>query len=376
MCGRGIIPIPLLPLLIILCIIPVYTFATNISGIGGKPAYPRDDNPRSSSIFVHHIDAGKSVSDGVLVVNNASEEKEIELYSTNSARSSGGSFTCAQKLNQKKGSGAWITLSKDTVPVGPKGHTIVDFTITVPEGTVPGEYNSCIVVEGKKSPEKKEGISLSVRTGIRTVITVSGAITRKLENPALSLEKKEDGGIRIKTSVENVGNVSVDTNIDAGIRDIFGNIISNSEGKFPVLREDKKELVFNFKKMFWGGKYTAYAEYSYESGITSLGEGTGDLDKTLSPNPIVFYAMPDTNALIIYGAGLVTLILIFIFILPRKKKRGKGKYLVYTVKRGETIQDVADQVNVPWKKITKLNNIKAPYHMQEGIKLKVKKKKK
>ena len=354
---------------------PVYAFAVGGGlGIGGKPAYPRDDNPRSSSIFVHVIAAGETVSDGISVVNNTDEEKIIAVYPTNSARASGGSFTCAQRANTRKGVSDWIVLDKDTVTVGPKNHTTVDFTITVPEGTKPGEYNGCVVMQKEEEPEKKKGgVSLSVRSGIRTVITVPGAITRKLENPTFSLEKKEEESVRIQTSVKNTGNVSIDTHVDVGIRNIFGKVVLKNGGSFPVLRGGKKEFSFDFEKLFWGGRYTGYAEYRYRGGSSSLGEDTREPDQTVYAGTAVFYTVPHRNALIIYAAGIVALILFGIFVMPRGKK--KGKYLVYTAKKGETIEDISDRVDIPWKKIAKLNDMKAPYQIQEGTKLRIKKKK-
>jgi hypothetical protein len=54
-------------------------YATESSGVGGKPANPRDDNPRTQSIFVHEISPGSSVDDAILV-SNSSGSKKISHY--------------------------------------------------------------------------------------------------------------------------------------------------------------------------------------------------------------------------------------------------------------------------------------------------------
>ena len=361
---------------VFLCAVPVHTFAVGFSGVGGKPAYQRSDNPRTSSIFVHTISPGESASDGVMVVNNTGKAEVIELYATNSARSSGGSFACGQRVRRERGIADWIHLGEvDTVTVEPNDHLVVDFTITVPEGTSAGEYNGCIIIQKKKSEGNKKGVSLSFRTGIRIAITVPGVLVRKLENPVLSLEKREDGVIQVKTSIDNTGNVSIDTDVAVGVRDIFGRVVAKQGGGFPVLREDKRDFVFNFNEedLFWGGRYVVYADYSYEGGTSSLGEGTGDQDQVVQAESIILYMYPSVSAYIIYGIVLVILIFLFVFVLLRRGR--KKRFLVYTVKSGESIQDVAEKTSVSWKKIAKINSIGPPYQLQEGERLKIKVKK-
>src|SRR5687768_8632801 len=65
-------------------------------GLGGKPAHPKEDNPRSQSIFVHTLDAGTESRDGVQVINNTAETKSVLVYAVDSQISSGGAFACAQ----------------------------------------------------------------------------------------------------------------------------------------------------------------------------------------------------------------------------------------------------------------------------------------
>jgi LysM repeat protein len=43
----------------------------------------------------------------------------------------------------------------------------------------------------------------------------------------------------------------------------------------------------------------------------------------------------------------------------------------HTVKSGDTVNSLAKANKVSWKKIAKLNNLKAPYSLKPGSKLKI-----
>lgn len=85
--------------------------AVEYGGFGGRPAYPRADNPRTESIFIHTLEPGAVQEEGVLVVNNTAEPKTLLVYATDSTPSTGGAFACKQFSEPKVDVGAWITLA-------------------------------------------------------------------------------------------------------------------------------------------------------------------------------------------------------------------------------------------------------------------------
>ncbi|MBI5037585.1 MAG: LysM peptidoglycan-binding domain-containing protein [Candidatus Kerfeldbacteria bacterium] len=97
---------------------PISVHAIEYGGIGGRPANPRADNPRTQDIFVYTLESGSSYDDGIVVINNTQEEKTIYLYSADSTPSSDGGFACKQYLEStkklstdKNGVGSWITFA-------------------------------------------------------------------------------------------------------------------------------------------------------------------------------------------------------------------------------------------------------------------------
>ncbi|MBU4455005.1 DUF916 domain-containing protein, partial [Patescibacteria group bacterium] len=122
-------------------------FAIEYGGFGGRPAYPRADNSRTESIFIHTLKPGDIQEEGVLTVNNSAERKTMLVYAVDSTPSTGGAFACEQLAEVKDDVGAWITLAKSEVALDPGTNELVPFTITVPKNAGVGEHNGCIIIQ-------------------------------------------------------------------------------------------------------------------------------------------------------------------------------------------------------------------------------------
>lgn len=99
--------------------LPSGTLAISYGGLGGRPAFPRPDNPRTENIFVYTLEPGKSLADGVFVINTTETTKTVFVYSADSTPSSDGGFACEQLSASNQGAsatkrdvGAWITLGQ------------------------------------------------------------------------------------------------------------------------------------------------------------------------------------------------------------------------------------------------------------------------
>lgn len=163
-------------------------------GIGGRPAHPQSDNPRSQSIFVHTLKPGEQTRDGVEVINNAPETKRILVYSVDSQTSSGGAFACAQAADKPLSVGTWIKLDQKEITLAPTAKQVIDFTIKAPKNVTPGEHNGCIVIQDtqQQAAPNSNGIVLSLRSAIRVAIRVPGDIQKGLVFTGLGLEPKGD----------------------------------------------------------------------------------------------------------------------------------------------------------------------------------------
>ncbi|MEA3344153.1 MAG: LysM peptidoglycan-binding domain-containing protein [Patescibacteria group bacterium] len=348
--------------------------ATEYGGIGGRPAYPRSDNPRTESIFIHTLEPSAIQEEGILLVNNTEEQKTLQVYAVDSMVSSGGAFACKQMAEPKNDVGSWIELEELEVTLDSGTSEIVPFTITVPQNASVGEHNGCIVIQEKKEKvEGQTGMTLSFRTGLRVAITIPGQITRKLEITGFSIESQKDGGFLLQPSVKNLGNVSIDADVQVVTRHLFGLTKIKHGGKFPILRGETSNWNFEFKKPFWGGWYqSSFAlEYGEDLG-TEIGKETGKQEIRLEKPSVWFFSVPKPLALAI---EIIILLLIgfsgFLFWLSKKRKKWiKENWVEYKIKSSEDINSLAKRFDVSWKLLAKVNKLKPPYALNPGQKIK------
>jgi hypothetical protein len=352
-------------------------FAIEYGGIGGRPAYPQADNPRTESIFIHTLNPGETQEEGVLVVNNTAEQKTMLVYAVDSTPSTGGAFACEQLSQTKDDVGAWITLEKSEVTLESRKSELVPFTIIVPENASVGEHNGCIVIQEKLAkPEGESGVSLSFRTGMRVVITIPGELERKLEIVGFNVARKNDGNgsFLLQPTVKNLGNVSIDANIQVVTRYFFGSAYITHGGQYSILRGDTSDWNFELKKPFWGGWYHSsfFVEYD-ENSEAGVGENSGKKLTRLKGPSVWFFSFPTAAGLAIEAAVLLLIAFgVFLFWLSQKRKNWmKKNWVEYKVKAGEDIKTLAEKFNVSWKLLAKTNKLKAPYALKLGKKIKV-----
>ncbi len=341
--------------------------------VGGKPAHPDPKNPRTSTIFIKTIEPGTSTDDGVEVINNTSETKTIQVYAVDSVKSSGGAFACSQAADPIQDAGGWVKLSKKEITLGAGEKSVVDFKISAPQDASPCEHNACIVLQEKAESTLQSGIGLNFRTAIRAAILVPGDIVKKITPTSIEAVTK-DKNVAITAKVKSESNVSLDTLLRVSLKPmIYGNGESQSN-TFPVLRAEEAEWNFDFKRPFWGGFYKAGFVASYNADTTlTLGEnGNGNLTEVAGPAKNVFI-WPQPAALIIELIVLLLLILL-LFLIPKKliaRRRVKKNWVDYRVKAGETVAEIAQRTGVRWKKLAKVNDLKAPYNLVPGSVIRV-----
>lgn len=370
----GLINLALIVMLTIMVIPTVFAQEIGSGGIGGRPAYPREDNPRSKSIFVHTLNPGESVNEGVTVINNSNEQKSVIVYPADSIVSSGGAFACEQFVDDRNEVGSWITMDKNKVTLESADSETVDFTITVPGNADVGEHNGCIVMQSEESnADVNEGIGLNFRSAIRVAILVPGDIVKKLDiikfSPNLTKDK-----LTLTTSIENTGNVSVDSDIQTFVKTIWGSTVSIVGGEYPVLRGETGEWNFDHERPFWGGWYKTNVSATYDSNVDNfIGENQDISTVKLEYPAVTIFVLPHILALAIELMVLAVAILLIAMAVKkvREKRAIKKTWLSYTVKPGQDIKYIAKARNISWRKLAKANRLKAPYTLEPGKTIKI-----
>ena len=290
--------------------------AVEYAGIGGYPAYPRPDQPRSESIFIHTLEPDAVREEGVQVSNSTDTEKTILVNAVDSIRPAGGGFACAHRDNEVRKVGTWIAMETTEIVIAPGNTELVPFTITVPADARSGEHNACIIIEEKPSDTPGEGLTLSTRVGIRVLLTVPGDLVRELTNPQSTVATNDDGTYTFRTSVTNTGTTSVETDVAVRVRSLlFGLLYEKAGGIFQAFQDTDSEWNFGIDKPFWGGPYLVKTEFAYDT------DGDGTRETTLKTPSTFLFVLPHTTALIIEIAVLFGILAAAVLLIRRRNKR-------------------------------------------------------
>lgn len=355
------------------CVLPSKAWAVEQGGIGGRPAHPIPGNQRSRSIFVHTLGAGEQTDEAIEVINNSPETKRVLVYGVDSQVSSGGAFACAQAADKPLSVGSWLTLAQKELTLAPGSKQTVAFTIAVPKSATPGEHNGCVVIQDTKqrAAPDSSGIVLSLRSAIRVAVRMPGDIQKGLIFAGLGLEQKGEAKLLLSSALKNNGNVSLDTQLDLRLTYLFGWAAAKVGGNFPVLAGSEGRYNFETNRPFWGGWYklTVTAHYN-DNPALSLGEGASTA--TLSHSKWVFIT-PDPLAAIIQVIVVVCLIGGITWLLCRRAVHKKAMRTAqnHTVKAHEDLHVIAKTYGMPWKRLARINKLKAPYQLKTGQRLTV-----
>jgi hypothetical protein len=359
-------------------LVPLQAYAIENGGVGGRPAHPSADNPRTKSIFIYELKAGQSQTDGVLISNNTDTQQTVSVYPVDSVLSSGGAFACEQAAEPRQGVGSWVTLSADSIMLEPNSTKEVPFTITVPANAEVGEHDGCIAIQAQSQtskPSGSSGVVLSFRSAIRVVVTVPGKIIKKLSITSVKVSPVKGGKYRVETMVRNDGNVSLDTSAKIRLVSLLGQTVSTFKvGSSPVLAHSTATWNYEVERPFWGGFYRAQVEASYDSNTASqLGTSKNATPLTKDMVSALFFAAPKPAAAAIEGILLLLIVVLAVLLLRRTahKRHVRDHWASFTVEKGDTVESLAKAHGVSWKKIAKANKLKPPYHLQAGRKIKL-----
>jgi hypothetical protein len=350
--------------------------AVESGGVGGKPANPQANNPRTQSIFIYELKHGQQATDGVRIFNNTAKEQTVSVYPVDSVLSSGGAFACAQAADAKKDVGAWVVMDQSSITLAPYSNDQIAFTITVPQNADVGEHDGCIAMQAASATAQpgQSGVALSFRSAIRMVVTVPGKIVKKLNINNVKVTSAKDGKYQVTPTVQNDGNVSLDTSLQVKLESVFGAISTSSKSSYPVLPHTKASWNFVLKPSMWGGFYRAKVIAAYNANpATELGVNQSANQATQQGVSGLFFAMPSLLGGVIELIILLLIVAVILWLIRKKRhtKHVQQHWVEYTAKKSDTIQKLAKEKEVSWQKIAKVNKLKPPYDLQKGQKLKL-----
>ncbi|MET0980358.1 MAG: LysM domain-containing protein [Candidatus Saccharimonadales bacterium] len=343
--------------------------AISSGGIGGRPAYPDPNNPRTQSIFIFNVDKGETKKDVILVANNSDSKQTINLYAVDGVVTNTGSFTCSQESEARQNVGAWTRIDKTVVVLDAGKTEEVGFSVSMPAAADVGEHNGCIVFQVAEDEGEASGnVRIRTRQAIRVVATVPGDLKRSVEITGFSTGTQA-GNQSYILNLKNNGNVSADVDSKVYLKSLFGRIVYENGGGYPVLADRPLDLTFvDESRPFFGGWYYASAEISYDDRAGTFGTANSQyLTKKVTDSQVLFRAPT------IGGALTMTLVILLVagitgwLLRKRYNKRSALKvWQSQTIGKTDSIQSIATQHGITWQKLASVNGISAPYVLKEG----------
>ncbi len=350
------------------------TAAALADGIGGQPGSPRKDVPRSKSIFVHTINKGQVITDNVRISNNSDATKVVAVYPIDAITTNSGSFTCKQKVEPVDGAGSWLKFNRTQLTLEKGQNEMVDFTITAPADADAGEHDACVAIEEVGDQGQQTGnLRLRTRSAIRVALTIPGQLTR---TPSIAgYQVIQNGESQTYTvQLQNSGNVSADTQVKVRLKTLSGTTVYENGGEYPIMSGGHMELSFkNDKAPLFGGWYIAEASAQYDKRPEVYGTQDQQQLVTLRANSIIIFMMPQPLGLLIMSAGSAT-VGGWIYMLWRRQRfaaRALQTWHTHVVQSGDNLQLLAERHNVHWKRLAKINQLKPPYALLRGSRLRV-----
>jgi hypothetical protein len=159
--------------------------------------------------FIVEIDAGESMTLTLEVGNGSSTPVSAMIYAADVFSDVNGGFVMKDVTDPQTGTTTWLDLKTETRDFGPREGIKKQFTITVPEGTPPGEYVTGLAVETADATAISGSPLLqSIRLATGVLITVPGPLEPEFTVSDLAIEVAPQVTI-LSGTVANAGNVRV-----------------------------------------------------------------------------------------------------------------------------------------------------------------------
>jgi len=179
--------------------------------------------------FAISLKPGESTTVKVLVGNGGKSPLDVRTYAADAFSMQNGGFGLLDSKSEKSGVTTWIDFPTKELSLKPGEGVEQSFTVTVPEGTEPGQYISGIAMEiAEPISTGSDGGLLQFEQVLRSAravfITVPGALTPSFEIGDASYNQ-EGAANSIVVGIRNTGNVFVKPAGTVEVRDAAGAVI-------------------------------------------------------------------------------------------------------------------------------------------------------
>ena len=218
------------------------------------------------------VSPGETYSDQLKISNTGESEISVKISAaTGKILSHGGVYLNSKETSPSK-PGGWINLGNDTVTIPVGEHSLVPYTITIPEDTKIGEYLGGFLLS-EQNQNNSGGLQINAEYGIQAKINVPGERIIDLKASMFRHVKLEDNKQEFKIDLNNKGNVFVPVKTKLIITSISGgdpiDTLTASTNVAPNTVHTEKLLWENKENGFYKAKATLSFERQ-EQVLTTL----------------------------------------------------------------------------------------------------------
>ena len=165
----------------------------------GLPTVPFGLSPYGGSApyFTLNVAPGHSVTTSALLSNPSNTTEKLIISRSTGVTAGNGGTSFSQAFGRCSGVGCWITDLSPTVTLLPGTGEKLQFTVTVPRGTAPGQYLAGVTAEAAAKPKpvkirsngKANGqviILDQVTVAVAVTVGTASELTTRLEVPGVS----------------------------------------------------------------------------------------------------------------------------------------------------------------------------------------------
>lgn len=348
------------------------------------------------SWFVYEKEGGSTIQDTATIKNVGTEPTMVNVYAVDATSNEAGSFILTFPEDSQNNIGIWTEIKSGPLQLNPQQSIDIPFKIHVPENVTPGQYTGGIIVENSSEQKETETdqkklaspylgsvasatdintndnissggtVSVKTRIGTRIYLTIPGEIVEDIKLTDITAIKDIGGITRFQFVITNNGNMTYEPHARIEIYDTLGNLYETIDETLGTSSPNTviKPSAKMTKTPFFGN-FSAKVTMTYPSQFNSKLHGAPLKDTS----EIKFWIIPWEIIL------MITLLILTGFAIYIKniytKKAYEARSISYVVQPNDDLINLGKTHNVPWKKIAKFNDIKAPFIIKPGQTIKI-----
>lgn len=202
--------------------------ADDTIGVSGVPA-DGTGTPDGRTRFTYSADPGQHLADFYLARNAGSTVQTFTVLATDAFNDDDGDFALLETKEEATDVGSWVRFdsgeNRIQFDLAPGESRLVPFTLDVPAEAGPGDHVGGVLASVVTPGDE---VTIDRRLGTRLYVRVSGELQPALAVGGLTADYLGDwwnpfaGTVRMRYTVENVGNIALAANVSLGITTWFG----------------------------------------------------------------------------------------------------------------------------------------------------------